>query len=94
MGYGGSSMGYRIWNPVTRSVMVRRDVKFYENEPMGDQSKDANQEGIDLTVGLNSPKASMLPTPSEDQGVAEDSGTNGREFVPRRSERREENLKN
>ena len=54
-------MGYRIWNPVTRSIIIRRDVKFFENALLRDhseiQNEDVNQEGIDLTVGLHSPEA-------------------------------------
>ena len=91
MGYGSSSIGYRIWNPITRSIMVRRDVKFFENESLGNhsgiRSEEKNQGGIDLTVDLNSQKVLTPPTSSEDQRVSEDTGTKGLEVLPRRSER-------
>ena len=32
VGYGGPLVGYRIWNPAKKEVMVRKDVRFYEDE--------------------------------------------------------------
>jgi hypothetical protein len=36
VGYAGESMGYRVWDPTTRKIQIRRDVRFYEdnNIPM------------------------------------------------------------
>ena len=90
VGYGGSSMGYRIWNPVNRSIMVRRDVRFYEDQIYfngGHFSEEMcnESEGIDLTVGLQ-PSKTMLPSETVEAVTSEEENApKTQSEAPRRS---------
>jgi hypothetical protein len=42
VGYGGSSFGFRIWDPIKRQVFMRKDVKFFEDEKIDYSSNKAN----------------------------------------------------
>ena len=31
VGYGGGTKGYRLWDPTTHKIIIKRDVKFNES---------------------------------------------------------------
>ena len=92
VGYGGNSLGSRIWVPLAQQVPLRKNVKFrmnkFINYKQGDQKLDCKSSPNFIVIELQSPKREGPATLAIPQVIEEDKTATEKPIEPiRRSNR-------
>ena len=80
VGYGGSSLGYRSWNPAKQQIVVRKDVKFFEGDylkPAPSLIQNPRSELYELDFSLP-----QDPSPQNGKQVSIQSNSQGTSSLP------------